>query len=371
MKKMYKTLELNKNTHIYETTPEYNEAYSNYAKSDFRPYDEREYKSLKIMFHKKLPKYRWNNRALCHISKAYNGAGFTLVNQNYILNNNKKKELNIYDINSAYQHTLIKDDYVLSSKYKIYDFVLKDISFDKLFKKFRNKKFICYVEFRNLLPKYDYVDYNIFEKQLNVKMYKHKITKIGWLCDVDLRNVLRLYNYTEYKIYYLYHFFKKIRKNYKTMLHIATYGKSAQHNKHNKSKRSKYSIIAIYQSAYVRNRMINIFLKYKNAVAYIDTDSVFLNAEVKPDFQIGNKIGQFKLEYQKVKAYINRMKAYILYKNKKRLDFKWSGLQTQLNESQIKNIENGKIIEINEKRAGKNKKFKIYNKYLIGDYISL
>lgn len=382
------------NNNIYNTSEEYRKEYVRCKKNSFRPLDDREYRSLKIMYHKCLPKYYWSNKMQLHISKAYNGAGFTLLNKNYILNNNKKYLLNIYDINSAYQYTLINDIYVLSNKHKVYNYVFKDITLDKIFKVFKNKKYICYIEFKGLTPKYDYVDYNIYQQQLSIKMYKDKITQIGWLCDIDLNNLVKLYNFEYCKIYYLYHFleigklkvkdfikekYEKLhsiantaeRKNYKTMLHITTYGKSAQRTKYEWEKRSKYSIIAIYQSAYVRQRMINIFLKYKKDIAYIDTDSVFIRSNVKPAFKIGNNIGDFKTEYKQVKAYINRIKAYILYRNNKRILYKWSGLQKELTEKQVQKIEKGYIIEVKEKREGKEQLFKLYNKYIIGDLIEI
>lgn len=391
-KQKHRILQRDKITGIYDVTDEYMEAYKKASKREFIPFDKREYISTKIMFHKKLPKYRWKSRVLKHISQAYNGAGFTLVGKNYMFENNKKYKLDVYDINSAYQWALINKDYILSSKYKIVYLMNKKP--EDIIKKWKNKKYIIYVEFRRLKAKFDYVDYNIYEHQLKVKLYNKKVTQIGWLCDVDLINLLKLYKYEEVRLYYAYVFkdvgrldikdfikskYEKLhsiedkekRKNYKTMLHICTYGKSAQMSRFDYTIRNKYVIIALYQSAYVRSKMINLFLSHKKDTAYIDTDCIFINSNATKKMKIGDKIGEFKPEYKNVLVYICRIKAYVIYQNRKRLEYKWSGLKTELTEQQLKKIKNGDIVKITEKRKNKKINFKIFDKYLLGDFLKL
>lgn len=392
----YNVIEMNKKTHIYEPTKEYIEKiYKKASKRQFMPFDKKEFTSTKIMFHKKIPKYNFNSRILKAISKAYNGAGFTIINKNFMFENAKKQDVNCYDVNSAYQASLLKNDFILSSRVKGKYLANKNISLKSFLEHYKNAKYIVYIEFRRLTPKYDFCDYNIFDKQLRPKLYKDKIVKIGWLCDTDLKSLLKLYNFYECKIYFVYKFLnfgkfmelkpfilekynklhsikdKTERKNYKIMLHIATYGKSAQMSRFDFNVRSKYIVVALYQAAYVRQKMINIFIKYNKDIAYMDTDCVFIKSRAKHKFKIGSNIGEFKLQYEKVRIYINRIKAYALYKNGKRIEFKWSGIQNPLTESQLKKIENGGVIEVIEKRGKKKQKIKICNKFLYGDDIKI
>ena len=151
------------------------------------------------------------------------------------------------------------------------------------------------------------------------------------------------------------------RKDMKTCLHICTYGKNVQ-KVSSMGIRSKYVLIGMYQSAYVRQYMINVFIKYYKDIIYMDTDSVMIRTNAKFKEKVSDKIGQFKIEYQNVKLDIFRPKAYIIYDTQgKILEQKFSGLKTKLNRGQIEKIKLGQTITIKETRKNKMQNIQVYN----------
>lgn len=358
--------------------------------STFIPEDERKYRSLKIMFHKCINKYILPMRIREHFARCYNGAGFLMVD----LKKQKlrKKKYNIYDINSAYQYTLVNDIYPLSSELEFIN-NLNNVNYKDFMKKYKKNKYIIQASFKGLTPKFKDKEYNIFKKQMNMKFSKDGgVEYFNWFCDVDLNNLIKLYDFEKVTLYKAYIFkesgllgnrvkafideqFKKLsefkrddpkRKEFKTALHIVTYGKNAQ-KVDGLNVRSLYIPIAIYQSAYTRQRMIDNFIKNIKYCAYIDTDSIFINYNHKFNEKIGEELGDFKCEYHNCKVDICRSKGYVIYDDKDNIiKQKWSGIKTQLTKKQIDDIMNGKDITITETRKDNKIKIKIQNKMMNG-----
>lgn len=359
-------------------------------KQKFIPKDQREYRSLKIMYHKALPKYNMHAGEKAMFSMCYIGAGFMAVNMNNI--NKPKRKYTIYDKNSEYQYIQIAKgkDYPLSPA-RTYHNDIPDAT--KFMKDQKGKKYMAYCVFYGLKRKYNNIYYNTYLRQLNL-LYSPYINDTfahcGWLCDTDLNNILKLFNYNKFIIKkacvfkragslgenvknFILSKFEKLnkmergtpeRKDYKTMLHIATYGKNCQLKYENS--RSKYILIGIYQAAYVREEMIRLMLKYIDTFAYIDTDSIFIYNNVDFKEKIGTNIGQFKVEAKNVKIYFFRFKGYVIW-HKDKIEQKISGLNQQLSIDQINTLISGKSITVMENYGDDIRPFTIENKFKNGN----
>lgn len=348
-----------------------------YKRGKFTPISEKEFKSLKIMFHKTLPKFHFRNKQRKNLSYAYCGSGFIALNMDLRCDLSNKYDM--IDINSAYQHSLIKYEFPLSSEKEFIDDV--EINYNDFVKKYKNKHYIALVRIYNVKAKYGLNDYNIYTKQLLTFNDKKGFFYYGWLCDIDLSNFKKLYNckiivnnvmfFNDFGLLgektneFIYDKINKLnelergteeRANYKTALHIATYGKSAQ-KINNYGIRSHYIPIAIYQAAYIRQYMINLYIKHKDIIAYCDSDSFIIKTGNLNKFDIGDKLGQFKICYENKKMYIARIKGYFIFDDKDNIiEQKWSGIKTKLTKKQVNDIIKCRDFEITEERVDENKK---------------
>ena len=353
----------------------------------FKPTNSAIYRSIKIMFHKLIPEYHFRNRVVYHFSNCYNGAGFMA----YRYSNLKNKYINFngYDINSAYQSVLVDNEFPLSDKYKRYDNI--DITNVREYLRQHKSLSICWVELKDIKRKYEDFDYNIYYKQFGVKLdVNGGLIYYGWLTNIDLINLNKLYTYTNLHILACYEFLevgkfdkrlanyiKSLYNNlhdmprgvertlYKTMLHVCTYGKSAQ--MYDYGRRSPYVVIAMFQVAYVRDLMIKAFIKYNKDTLYIDTDSIFLKKRAKFRETVSAELGAFKHEYKDSYVYIFRGKGYFVFdKHKKLIKQVVSGVNVQLTAKEIDKIYKG--IDFHKKITVQNEtiNYLITNKYLNG-----
>lgn len=348
--------------------------------SKFTPIDAKEYRSLKIMFHKTLPNYFFVRTKRLLLSYAYNGSGF--IGINHKLRDNLNNKYDMIDINHAYQYALVNYEYPLSSKHTIIDNI--NLTYEEFTKKYKNKHFVAKVNIYNVKTKYNEFDYNIFTNNLLIHFDNSaKMFYDGWLCDIDLISFRKLYNCDIYISYamifeewgelgckdFIYSKVaeldklkgnEELYKNYKVALHIATYGKNAQ-RVDSDGTRSEYIPIAIYQTAYTRAYMIDIYTKYYKYIAYVDSDSFMIlhNSKLINKLDIGSGLGQFKIEYENKKIYIGRIKGYFVFAdNGDLIKQRWSGIKTILTKRQINNIINCKDFYVEEERVVKGKKVK-------------
>jgi hypothetical protein len=69
--------------------------------------------------------------------------------------------------------------------------------------------------------------------------------------------------------------------------------------------------IAMFTTAYSRMFMANLKIEYADHLYYSDTDSLILDCPL-PDHMVGNKLGQFKLEYKVKEGVFLAPKTYAL-----------------------------------------------------------
>ena len=365
---------------------------NNYKKDRFTPIDEKEFLKMKKEFHKTLPKFHFLRNQRLHISYAYYGAGFTGINlvEREKLNN----KYTMLDINHAYQYALVNYNYPIGSKWH-YKYDTK-ISYKNFIKKYKGQHFIVLCKFYKMKEKYKDFDYNIYKRNFITYNDEKGMFYYAWLCDIDMENLHKIYTcetvithaifFDEFGklpkkcIEYVTNNIEKLdslpknseeRKNFKVALHIVTYGKSAQKVGFDGA-RSEYVPIALYQVAYVRQYMIDLFIKYRSMIAYIDTDC-FIIKHTKQNlkhFSIGNKLGQFKKEFENKKCFLCRVKGYFVFDNNKVIIQKFSGIKTKLTYRQVNDIIKGKDFYVNELKTidGKkvNQKVLVRNDYLNG-----
>jgi hypothetical protein len=124
--------------------------------------------------------------------------------------------------------------------------------------------------------------------------------------------------------------------------------------KSNNNKISRSIIISIFTTTY-SNIFMNKFLNLiGNPCIYTDTDSVFLEKPLDPQY-VGDEIGQFKFEGLVKKGYFIAPKLYCLEMNNEKIIIKSKGvISNKLNIQNFKDLIEGKSISIESQKFRSN-----------------
>lgn len=112
--------------------------------------------------------------------------------------------------------------------------------------------------------------------------------------------------------------------------------------------------LSIFTTAYSRIHMHQFKLQYKDHLYYSDTDSLVLDTYL-PAMDVGNNIGQFKLEYDNIEGVFLAPKVYGLLDNHNNEIIKMKGVIEQLEFNHLKSLLNKDVnhIELNQSKMYK------------------
>lgn len=318
-------------------------------------------------FNGTLPSFKnWTNYDIKRLHSFFYPTGIGYYNEDVI----DQKYLYGYDINSAYAWALYNKKFPTDEKWD-YDKVEnygsgKVVSVEELMNldeglvNFKFNTYECkipgkYKTFFGKINSRDNTEREMIKKCINKKTgYTYYAAHLN---TTDLRVFLKMYKVTGLKLCQYYKMnmdylgdeCKKLieevydkkklatdldeRQMYKDLLNKNMYGKLVAKNYKlsnmwGKSVYSKNTPIGMWVASYVRERMVDMLLKYINNVAYIDTDC--LRMDIPLVEKTGNELGQFKCEYENVRIYCARFKVYVVYKNGVIIDQKHSGITRDL-----------------------------------------
>lgn len=356
----------------------------------------KEYLTIARCIGRKYPTFdnapRWLNRL---VSKAYNGSGLLMIS-NEIYNPNIKYDS--YDLNSAYTSALLSHKYPLSWDVDIYEGSWN--TFDDL-KQFDGKLYIVEATFVNIKQKYPDFEYYLYlTSDCSTKVYtdeKGNIIYKVYMTNVDLLVFRMLYTYSDYGIHNIYVFKnvgympedlttyvkaqysalqelkitdKATAKVRKKMIEILTYGKNAAKDKEwykktGDSLRFKRVPIATFQVAYVRLKMMLLFLKYQKYILKVDTDGIVVSDDCIFNEPISQNLGDFKREFHSKHVVNIRPKAYIVFNDDNEIvEYRFNGLKERLSDRQINELLNTGHTETNEWRSFKKPDGSYEEKYI-------
>ena len=163
-----------------------------------------------------------------------------------------------------------------------------------------------------------HLDYEIFkyfyeiENEETVKLYYQDIGKLDVADIIDKAHVEKKsgkYPKAIFEAIY-YGMFAKLLKNSESPYGYEKY-KMAYAKTQLKDVREASVPIAVWQTAYTRYREFKYFLKYKDYICYMNTDSIYATKEL--DIPVGDNIGDYRLVYDGNPILFIRRNAYIVF----------------------------------------------------------
>lgn len=338
---------------------------------------------------KKITNYQYNKLT----SLAFIGEGFYICNKEKVLDRWSKRYC--YDIHWAYGAALKQYEYPLNC--------------DFTHNKTASGMSIVAIKYNYIKPRYKEFDYTLFK---NVIYSQHKYvinnTQVILMTNLDYEIFKDLYD-TDAEIYVQWYHSKVgklnlddiVDKNYikkqeiktseltdekkveeKVKLEACFYGLLARklENLLNKKGeaysyieelryrfavgltdcnkvREKETIIALWQTSYLRYREYKMWKQYKDHVVYMNTDSIYTDIPLHIE---KNELGEYDLEHSDVTIFFIRRNMYIVYKDGKPIDYTLGGIEDKiLTDKQINELlgpnkcttahskdENGNIIDV-------------------------
>lgn len=327
-----------------------------------------------------LPKYDIDIKHNLILSNAYCGDGFRLLDKKSLFN--RKLRVDSYDINSAYPSALKENEYPLSGKFKYHS--SKDKDFKEEVKKWRDGCKLLHVKLKGMPhKKWKGKEYDTYIKNFFKQVNEYEMS--GWISNkgmiffkemYEMKGSISIDAIIEYvevgklnsKLIDILEKFKKekdkqtgeAKDQYKIIYNKNIYGKFAL--KHGKKMRDNLVIIAIFQTDYVKLKMLEVLKGVEDKVIYIDTDGVKLKAGTKFKGAIGNELGEFKKEFENARMDLYRMRGYWIYNDNGEIAEQCiSGVHHKFSVEEIERLYKGETIRLNDERYYVDKKGKSHN----------